>query len=87
MTSTLTVIGLVLRLKSSTYTVYGDALYREKTSGETHEFTVKQFVNARHEYNEKFREGDLVLFGGKFTIDDQGKLMVSIVLLFRIIKT
>ncbi|CAB4482682.1 unnamed protein product [Rhizophagus irregularis] len=29
-----------------------------------------------HEYNESFREGDLVLFGGKFTIDDQKLLVV-----------
>ena len=31
----------------------------------------------QHNYNEAFREGDLVSFGGKFTIDDQ-KLLVSV---------
>lgn len=76
MTTTLSVIGLVTRLRSTTHTVNGDALYREKISNQTYTFTFKQFVSARHEYNEHFGEGDLVLFGGKFTTD-QEKLMVS----------
>ena len=37
----------------------------------------KQFTNAQHEYNEHFNEGDLVLFGRKFTLDGE-KLMVRI---------
>jgi hypothetical protein len=77
MTSTLTVIGLVTRLKSSSQIIYGEAVYREKVSNDNIVFGFKQFTNAMHEYNESFREGDLVLFGGKFTIDDQ-KLLVSI---------
>jgi len=78
MTSTLTVIGLVTRLRTSNNTTYGDAEYREKISNKNHVFVFKQFTNARHEYNEAFKEGDLVLFGGKFTIDKQ-KLFVSII--------
>jgi len=77
MTSTLTVIGLVVRLKTSDKTLYGDAIYREKISAQNHQFTFKQFTNAQHEYNEHFNEGDLVLFGGKFTLDGE-KLMVRI---------
>ncbi|PKY49892.1 hypothetical protein RhiirA4_423304 [Rhizophagus irregularis] len=72
--STLTVIGLVAHVKSSERTVHGEAMYREKITGQNHRFLFKQFVNARQEYNEAFREGDLVLFGGKFTIDEK-KLM------------
>ena len=49
----------------------------EKISNENVVFAFKQFTNAQHNYNEAFREGDLVSFGGKFTIDDQ-KLLVSI---------
>jgi hypothetical protein len=78
MTSSLTVIGLVVRLKTSNQTSYGDAVYR---TDEIHTFGIKQFVNARHDYNKEYKEGDLVLFGGKFTIDDQKKLLVSIYLL------
>ena len=77
MTSTLSLIGLVTRLRSSNNTVYGDAQYREKVLNKKHVFTYKQFANARHEYNEAFKEGDLVFFAGKFTLDDQ-KLFVSI---------
>ena len=77
MTSTLTVIGLIVRIRTSDKLVYGDAIYREKISSQNHVFTFKQFINSRHEYNEAFNEGDLVLFGGKFTIDDK-KLMVII---------
>jgi hypothetical protein len=82
MTSSLTVIGLVVRLKVSVHITHGDALYREKTTNETHAFCIKQFVNARHDYNEAYKEGDLVLFGGKFTLDDQKKLSVSIISCF-----
>lgn len=74
MTTTLTVIALIIRLKTSDKTVYGNAAYREKTS-ETHTFDIKQFINARHEYNEEFCQGDLVLLGGKFTLEGT-KLMV-----------
>src|SRR4051812_4776459 len=77
MTSTLSVIALVTRLRSTSHTVNGDAMYREKISNQNHVFTFKQFVNAHHEYNESFKEGDLVLFGGKFTLDEKknnGKL-------------
>lgn len=77
MTSTLTVIGLVTRLRSSTQTTHGEAVYKEKSSNNNIVFGFKQFNNALHEYNEAFREGDLVLFGGKFTTDEQ-KLLVSI---------
>jgi hypothetical protein len=78
MTSTLTVIGLITRLKTSGQTVaFGDAIYRDKLTSQNHTFGVKQFVNARHEYNEAFVEGDLVLLGGKFTLEGQ-KLMVRI---------
>src|SRR3954469_5852497 len=76
MTFTLSVIALVTRLRSTTHTAAGDAIYREKVSNQTHTFGFKQFINARHEYNESFREGDLVLFGGKFTLDET-KLLVS----------
>jgi len=75
----MTVIGLVTRLKLSTQTAYGDAVYREKIQNKTHTFSFKQFFNARNEYNEPFKEGDLVLFGGKFTVD-QERLMVNIII-------
>ncbi len=77
MTSTLTVIGLVTKIKSSSQMIYGEAIYREKVSNDNVSFGFKQFTNALHEYNEPIREGDLVLFRGKFMIDDQ-KLLVSI---------
>lgn len=77
MTSTLSVIALITRLRSTIHTAIGDAIYREKVSNQTHTFGFKQFVNARHEYNESFREGDLVFLGGKFTIDET-KLLVSV---------
>jgi hypothetical protein len=77
MTTSLTVIGLVVRLKVSTLTAYGDAVYREKSTNQNYTFVIKQFVNARDEGNEIFNEGDLVLFGGKFTLDEQTKIMVS----------
>jgi hypothetical protein len=76
MTTTLTVIALVVRLRSSTQTANGDAIYRDKITNTTSTFGFKQFVNARNEYNEKFREGDLVHFGGKFSLDES-KLVVS----------
>lgn len=76
MTSTLSVIALVTRLRLTTHTANGDALYREKISNQTHVFGFKQFFNSRNEYNEPFKEGDLVLFGGKFTLDEK-KLVVS----------
>ena len=81
MTSTLSVIGLVTCLRSSNNTTYGDAEYREKIFNENHVFGFKQFTNACHEYNEEFKEGDLVFFAGKFTIDNQ-KLFVSILNLY-----
>ncbi|UZO05549.1 uncharacterized protein OCT59_025897 [Rhizophagus irregularis] len=76
MTATLSVITLVVRLRESSHTAFGDAIYREKVSNENPVFGFKQFSNALHDYNEAFKEGDLVHFGGKFTIDDN-KLMVS----------
>ncbi|CAB4391610.1 unnamed protein product [Rhizophagus irregularis] len=76
MTTSLTVIALIVRLKVSDKTVYGDAIYREKSS-QNHTFSVKQFTNARHEYNEEFHEGDLVLLGGKFTLEGT-KLMLAV---------
>ena len=81
MTSTLTVIGLVTRMRKSTSTAYGEAVYREKILNQRHTFTFKQFVNARNEYNEAFGEGDLILFGGKFTVDEE-KLMVNFINFF-----
>jgi len=75
MTSTLTVIGLVTHLRVSDKIAYGDAIYREKISSQNYTFGLKQFMNSQHEYNEQFNEGDLVLFGGKFTLDND-KLMV-----------
>lgn len=77
MTSTLTVIGLVTKLKTSTQTIYGEAIYREKVTNQNIVFGFKQFTNAIHEYNEMLREGDLVLFCGKFTFDEM-KLLVNI---------
>lgn len=77
MTTTLTVIALIIRLRVSDKTVYGDAVYREKISQKNHTFSIKQFTNARHDYNEEFCEGDLVLLGGKFTLEGT-KLMVRI---------
>jgi hypothetical protein len=76
MTTTLTVIALVTRLRSSTLITSGEATYREKITNTTHTFGYKQFANARNEYNEKFKEGDLILFGGKFSLDEN-KLVVS----------
>jgi hypothetical protein len=80
MTTTLTVIGLVTQLKVSTQTMYGGATYRDKISDRNYDFSFKQFTNSQNEYNEAFREGDLVLFGGKFTIDEQ-RLMVNVIVL------
>jgi hypothetical protein len=79
MSTTITVIALVARLKVSTQTMYGEATYRDKISDRNYDFTFKQFTNSQSEYNEAFKEGDLVLFGGKFTIDEQ-KLMVNIII-------
>ncbi len=83
MTSTLTVIGLVTKLKTSTQISSGEAIYRDKMSKNI-AFSFKQFANAQHDYNETLTEGDLVFFGGKFTVDDQ-KLLVSIIHHFYII--
>ena len=77
MTSTLTIIALVTKLRSSIQTTHGEAIYREKVSNNNIAFGFKQFSNARHEYNKLFNEGDLVYFGGKFTVEEQ-KLLVSI---------
>ncbi|POG58064.1 hypothetical protein GLOIN_2v1790909, partial [Rhizophagus irregularis DAOM 181602=DAOM 197198] len=77
MTATLSVIALVVRLRESSHTAFGDAIYREKVSNENPVFGFKQFSNALHDYNEAFKEGDLVHFGGKFTIDDN-KLMLLV---------
>lgn len=83
MTSTLTVIGLVTKIKTSTLVTSGEAIYRDKTSANI-AFSFKQFANARDEYNETLTEGDLVSFGGKFTVDDQ-TLLVSIIRNFYVI--
>ena len=80
MTTTLTVIALIRHIKSSDKTAYGEATYREKIANKNHHFSFKQFINARHAYNEPFHEGDLVLLGGKFTVDNK-KLMVIILFL------
>jgi len=79
MTSVLTIIALVTKLKSSTQTAYGEAIYREKISNTNIAFSFKQFLNAKHEYNETLNEGDLVCFGGKFTVDEQ-QLLVSVII-------
>lgn len=76
MSTSFTVVGLVVRLKTSSQTTYGDAIYR---TDENHTFTIKQFINARHEHNQAYREGDLVIFGGKFTIDEKEKIMVNVI--------
>jgi len=81
MSSTLSVIGFVTKSKATSQTTSGEAIYREKVSKKNIPFAFKQFTNAQNEYNETLSEGDLVLFGGKFTIDEQ-KLCVSIVLCF-----
>ncbi|GBC04725.1 hypothetical protein RclHR1_05830003 [Rhizophagus clarus] len=73
MTTTLTVVGLITRLKVTTQIAYGDATYR---SDRNYDFSFKQFTNSQHEYNVTFGEGDLVLLGGKFTIDEQKLLLV-----------
>ncbi|POG59540.1 hypothetical protein GLOIN_2v1884965 [Rhizophagus irregularis DAOM 181602=DAOM 197198] len=77
MTATLSVISLVVCLRESSHTAFGDAIYLEKVSNENPVFGFKQFSNALHDYNEAFKEGDLVHFGGKFTIDDN-KLMLLV---------
>ena len=81
MISSLSVISLVTRLMTTTSTTYGEAVYREKVSENNITFAFKQFSNAKNEYNEILNEGDLVFFGGKFTIDEE-KVLVSIVLSF-----
>jgi hypothetical protein len=68
-------------MRTSISTAYGEAVYREKILNQVHTFSFKQFVNARNEYNEAFSEGDLILFGGKFTVDE-GKLMVNFINFF-----
>jgi hypothetical protein len=77
MSSTLSVIGLVTKSKTSNQTMSGEAIYREKVSENNIIFAFKQFMNARNEYNETLTVGDLVSFAGKFTVDEQ-KLFVSI---------
>ena len=54
MTSTLTVIALITRLRITEKTVYGEATYREKLSSKNYSFGIKQFIIARHDYNEAF---------------------------------
>jgi hypothetical protein len=81
MSSTLSVIGFVTKSKISGQTTSGEAIYREKLSDKSIAFAFKQFMNAKSEYNETIMEGDLIFFGGKFTVDEQ-KLLVSIVLCF-----
>ena len=76
MTTTLSVIALVTRLRSSAQITSGEAIYRDKITDTTNAFAFKQFANARHDYNEKFREGDLVFFAGKFSLDED-RLVVS----------
>ncbi len=78
MTSTLTVIGLITKLKTSVQISSGEAIFREKITNNNIPFAFKQFANARNEYNELLKEGDLVFFAGKFTVDE-GKLLVSII--------
>ncbi|GES90941.1 hypothetical protein GLOIN_2v1873041 [Rhizophagus clarus] len=75
MTSTLTVIGLITRLKISDKTLFGKAIYREKVSSQNYTFGIKQFTNAQNEYNEAFSEGDLVLLGGKFMLDGENLML------------
>jgi len=75
MTSTLTVIALITHLRVSEKTVFGDAIYREKISLQNYTFGIKQFTSTQHEYNQSFSEGNLILLGGKFTLDGE-KLMV-----------
>jgi hypothetical protein len=77
MTTTLSVIALVTRLRQSSQTTFGDAEYRDKITDQNPTFGFKQFINSRNEHNEEFKEGDLVFFGGKFTLDNE-KLMVNI---------
>lgn len=81
MTTTLSVIALVTHLKQSTQTVFGEAKYRDNVSNEYPVFGFKQFIKSQHPHNEKFGEGDLVSFGGRFTLDDK-KLMVSIFIIY-----
>lgn len=81
MASSLSVIALVTRVRTSNQTTAGEASYREKTSGNNVTFSFKQFTNAVNEYNEPLIEGDLVFFAGKFTVDEE-RLFVSIVVLF-----
>lgn len=87
MSSTLSVIGLVTKLKTSVQTTSGEAIYREKVTGNLICFSFRQFANARNEYNEILTEGDLIFFAGKFTVDEQ-KLLVLFyyLLLFKKIK-
>ena len=76
MTFTLTVIGLITYLKPFKKTVFREALYREKVLSQNHTISIKQFVNAHHEYNETSTQGDLIL-EGIFTLEDK-KIMVRI---------
>jgi hypothetical protein len=63
MSSALSVIALITRLRDTAHTTFGDAIYREKVSNDNPVFSFKQFVNSRHEYNKQFKEGDLVYLG------------------------
>jgi hypothetical protein len=53
MSSTLTVIALVMKLRNSSQTTSGEAIYKEMVTRGNTSFTFKQFVNAQNEYNEK----------------------------------
>ena len=79
MTLTLTVIGLITKIKTLNQVTSGEAIYREKTS-ENVAFDFKQFTNAQNAYNEPLTQGDLVFFGRKFTVEEW-KLLVSIIYL------
>src|SRR5579884_753932 len=71
MSSSLSVIGLITKLKTSAQTTSGEAIYREKVTENNLSFSFRQFMNARNEYNEVLSEGDLVFFAGKFTVDEE----------------
>ncbi|RIA81059.1 hypothetical protein C1645_837591 [Glomus cerebriforme] len=73
MTSTLIVIALITHLKTYDKTVSGDALYRKKISSQNYTFGIKQFINARHEYNETFAEEIATIMEPK--IDLNGKMI------------
>lgn len=57
MSSILSVIGLVTKLKISTQVTSGEAIYREKVTENNVIFSFRQFMNTRSEYNETLTEG------------------------------